>query len=154
MRINTTRFGDVDISDKSVIRMPEGMSAFETCKRYVLLEDRPESPFKWLQAVDDPALAFIVTDPMEFFDDYEIELSEADAELLNLKDASNAAIMTTVTVDKEKGWATTNLLGPIVVNSKSLRAKQIVLGNDKYHTKHRLAAKMNEKSGAENEIAA
>jgi len=115
--------------------MPDGMLGFESVKRFVLLEDRPDTAFKWLQAVDDPALAFIVVNPMEFFPDYEIELSDKQAETLDLEDPSEAVMLTTVTIGSD-GRVTTNLLGPIVMNSRTLQARQIVLQDDRYGSKH------------------
>jgi len=141
MLINTTRFGEIEISEDSILQMPWGMLGFESCKRYVLLQDQPETPYKWLQAVDDPALAFIVINPLDFFPDYDIDLPEEDAESIGLRDPADAALMTTVTVDKKEGRVTTNLLGPIVINSDNLHAKQVVLQDERYGTKHMVAEK-------------
>jgi len=141
MIINTTRFGEIEVSDASVLHMAEGMLGFEWCKRFVLLEDKPNTPFKWLQAVDDPAVAFIVINPMEFFPDYEVELADDEAEMLGITNAEDAAVVTTVTIDKNEGCVTTNLLGPIIINSHDLKAKQIVLNDDKYGTKHVIGQK-------------
>jgi flagellar assembly factor FliW len=145
MTIETTRFGEVEISEGSILQMPEGMLGFRSLNRFVLLEDRPDTPFKWLQSVDDPSLAFIVVNPMDFFSDYDIEISDDDAESLGLADPTQAAIVTTVTIDKNEGLITTNLLGPIVINSKTLMAKQIVLQDEKYGTKHTIGT-----NGSEN----
>ena len=141
MLINTTRFGEVEISEDSILHMPEGVLGFGSCKRYVLLQDEPETPYKWLQAVDDPVLAFIVINPLDFFPDYDIDLAEEDAESIGLRDAARAALITTVTVDKKQGRVTTNLLGPIVINSDNLHAKQVVLQDERYGTKHTVAEK-------------
>lgn len=141
MTIKTTRFGDISISTESVLSMPDGMLGFEHCKCYVLIEDRPGSQFKWLQAVDDPALAFIVVNPMDFFLDYDIELTEDDADTLRIEDPSDAVLVTTVTVDKKLGQVTTNLVGPVVINSRTLLAKQVVLSGDRYGTKHLIGRK-------------
>ncbi len=136
MRIETTRFGEVDIAEESILHMPDGMLGFECYKRFVLLEDKPGVEFKWLQAVDNPALAFIVIDPMAFFPDYEMNLTDEEAESLDIRDASEAVVLTTVTVNKEEGKVTANLLGPVVINSRTLQARQIVLQDDRYGTKH------------------
>jgi len=149
MLINTTRFGEVEISEDSILHMPEGMLGFESCKRYVLLQDRPETPYKWLQAVDDPALAFIVINPLDFFPDYNIDLAEEDAESIGLCDPAHAALMTTVTVDGKQGRVTTSLLGPIVINSDNLHAKQVVLQDERYGTKHMVAEKAGTNTGLE-----
>jgi len=136
VKIQTTRFGEVEVSSSSILRMDAGVLGFEHCKRYVLLEDKPESPLKWLQAVEDPELAFIVINPMEFVPDYGMELSDEDAESLGLSAPEEAVVLTTVTVDQCAKEVTTNLVGPIVVNSRTLAAKQVVLQDERYGTKH------------------
>ena len=136
MLIQTTRFGEIEISEESILTMPDGMLGFKSCKQFVLLEDRPDTPFKWLQAVDDPSLAFVVVNPMEFFPDYDFDLSDGDAGVLQIDDPADATVLTTVTVDKEQECVTTNLLGPVVINSSNLLAKQVVIQDDRYGTKH------------------
>jgi flagellar assembly factor FliW len=143
MLINTTRFGEVEISEESIIHIPEGMICLPSSKRYILLEDHPDVPLKWLQSLDNPALAFIVINPLDFFANYDIELADEDAEMIGLKDPSDAALLTTVTVDKKAESVTTNLLGPIVINSKDLNAKQVVLQDERYGTKHLIGERAN-----------
>ena len=138
MKIETTRFGTIKVDDGSIIEMPEGMLGLERIKRFVLLEDDPGSAYKWLQAVDEPSVAFIVVNPLDFFPDYDVELTDEQAETLGLEDASDAVMFTTVTLDRGAKTLTTNLLGPVVINARTLRAGQIVLddGRDRYATKH------------------
>ncbi|MDO8585753.1 MAG: flagellar assembly protein FliW [Armatimonadota bacterium] len=136
MRIVTARFGCIDINEASVIDAPEGLLGFEYCRRLVLLEDRPNSHFKWLQAVDHPEVAFIVINPMEFFPDYEVLLTDEHAESLRLEDAADAVMFTTVTVVRDKEHVTTDLAGPIVINARILRARQIVLDDERYGPRH------------------
>ena len=135
MNIDTTRFGTIEIAEESIVHMPEGMLGFESARRFVLLEDRPDTAFKWLQAVDEPALAFIVVNPMEFFPHYEIELTDEQAESLDLGDPCDAAMLTTVTIGND-GMVTTNLLGPVVMNSRTLQARQFVLQDERYGARH------------------
>jgi flagellar assembly factor FliW len=135
MRIETTRFGNIDINDASVIAAAQGLLGFEYCKRFVLLEDQPGSRFKWLQSVDHPAIAFIVVNPLDFVPDYEVNLSDEQAMSLAIEDASDAVMFTTVTVNRDRGAVTTNLAGPIVINARQLRARQIVLDDERYSAK-------------------
>ena len=134
--IQTSRFGEIEVSSGSVLHMSNGMLGFEQCKRYVLLEDQPGTPLKWLQSLDDPDLAFIVVNPLEFVPDYGIELCDDDADSLGIASPDEAVVLTTVTVDEDSREVTTNLLGPIVINSSSLDAKQVVLQDERYGTRH------------------
>jgi flagellar assembly factor FliW len=138
MRIETTKFGTIEVHDDSIIHVQDGMLGLERIKRFVLLEDQPESAYKWLQAVDDPGVAFVVVNPLDFFSDYEVILTDEQTESLAIGDDAEAVMFTTVTVDRESETATTNLLGPIVVNARTLQAQQIVLQDERnrYTTKH------------------
>ena len=135
MRIQTTRFGTIEVNESSMLRMPEGMLGFEHCRRFALLEEEPDSVFKWLQSLDDPALAFVLINPFDFFPDYDVELTDEQAEILDLDDPEDAVMFTTVTVSREAGKVTTNLAGPIVMNRRTLRMRQIVFQDDNYSTK-------------------
>ena len=139
MLIETTRFGPIEIAEDSILGMPEGMLGLSGLRRYVLLEDRPSTPFKWLQSVENPAMAFIVINPVAVFPEYEIDLTDEQADSLDLKDPSEAIVLTTVTVSREDDSVTTNLLGPIVINSRTLQARQMILQDDRYCTKHAMA---------------
>jgi len=136
MQVETTRFGGIEVDQQLVIEMPAGMIGLERCKRFALLEGQGDSAFKWLQSLDDPALAFIVINPMDFFADYEVALTDEQAEALDLSDPADAVLLATVTVCREQEQVSANLAGPIVVNAQTLRARQIVLENERYSTKH------------------
>lgn len=136
MQIKTTRFGNIDVKDESIIRMDEPMIGFERCTSYVLLQDRPDTAFKWMQSVDDPNVAFLVINPNDFFPDYEVELSDEQADSLELTDPSESVMFTTVTINREESSATTNLVGPIIMNLRTMKASQIVLQDDSYTTRH------------------
>jgi flagellar assembly factor FliW len=136
MKAETTRFGTIDVKEKSIISMPDGMLGFEHCKRFALLEEAPGAAFKWMQSIDDPAVAFIVINPVDFFPSYGIDVPDEQVARLGIEDAGEAAILTTVTVRREQGTATTNLSGPIVLNTRTLSACQIVVQDDRYSTSY------------------
>lgn len=136
MQIKTTRFGVITAKDDSVIKMPDGMLGFESCKRYILLGDRPDVAFQWLQSIDDPTLAFMIINPMDFFQDYDLELTEEQSASIGLMDPTNAIVVTTISTANNGSTVTTNLAGPIVINTETLVARQIVLQDDSYCTKH------------------
>lgn len=136
MQISTIRFGTIEVKDDSIIKMTEGMLGFEQCERYVLLEDRPGTVFKWMQAVDDPTVAFMVINPNDFFPDYEVELNNDEAESLGLTNPSDSVMLTTVTLSRNEGTVTTNLLGPIIINLQTLQGRQVLVQDDRYCVKH------------------
>lgn len=137
--VNTVRFGEVSVDESRVIRFIEPILGFEGTRRYVILDHAEDSPFKWLQSVDDPELAFVVTTPKLFGMDYEFTLSDDVVAQLELESAEDTLVLTIVNIPQEDpSRMTTNLLGPIVINQKVCKAMQVVLHDTQYSTKTRL----------------
>ncbi|HEY3269351.1 MAG TPA: flagellar assembly protein FliW [Armatimonadota bacterium] len=138
MIVETSRFGRVEVDPCNVIEIPRGLIGFPPEQRFILFEHKPGEPFRWLQSLDDPALALVVVDPHIFFPDYEAEISEEEARALGIDDPGEAQILTTVTVRRSMGQITTNLLGPLVISLRNGRGAQLVLDGDRYTTRHPL----------------
>jgi len=136
MEINTSRFGTLNVDDERVMTFPRGLLGFPDYTRYALIQTGEGNYFFWLQCVDDPNLAFVVTDPTIFFKDYEIPLREETQQDLSLSDANFAQVF--VICNKVGEWLTGNLLGPIVVNVQNRLAQQIVLTEKKWTTRQPL----------------
>lgn len=138
MKVETTRFGTLDIDDGAVVTMPRGPLGFEHCTEFCLIQHRPDISFRWLQSTTDPALAFVVIDPSEFFADYMIEVSDSDAELLQLSKPEDALVLVVLTIGKDGKETTANLAAPVVINSVKLVGMQVILQDDRYSTRHAL----------------
>lgn len=113
---------------ENIIHLPLGLLGFEEIKRYVLLVNPEEAPFRWLQVLDDPNMAFIVVSPFEILPDYGPDISSEDVEFIGLKTAEDALVLNIVTL-RAGGKATMNLKGPVVINRHTLLGKQVVLNN-------------------------
>lgn len=136
MLIETTRFGPVEIDESRVIVFNDGVLGFPNHRRYALIETGVDPVFFWLQSVDDPALAFVVCDPLVFVPDYQAPIHQDDVRALQMRDLTDCQVL--VIVNKVDGALTGNLMGPLVVGASSLRAKQLVLSDRRYSTRHRL----------------
>src|ERR1700721_963721 len=66
MEIQTSRFGTLAVEDERVMTFPNGLLGFPNHTRYALIQAGSENYFFWLQSVDEPNLAFVVTDPVIF----------------------------------------------------------------------------------------
>ncbi len=124
----------MEIEESKIIIMPEGIIGFDE-KRFTLLSSH-NGPFHWLQAVDNPDLAFVVVDPKTSVADYDIKLTAEEYRKLGLSGNSQGVVLTLVTLNKNPMDITVNLLGPIVLNPNNMTALQIVLENGKYTTRH------------------
>jgi flagellar assembly factor FliW len=128
MKVNTTRFGEIDIEDNKIISFPLGIPGFPHLNRYFLLDYK--DPIKWLHAVDDSDVAFIVTDPFVLFPDYSITVGDDAEEFLEIKKPADVVILVILTVADNKLNA--NLKAPIIANTSNLKATQIILEDDRY----------------------
>ena len=136
MQVKTTRFGVVDIADDKVITFPQGLLGFPDHRRYCLLEPGDEACFFWLQSLDEPALAFVVTDPALFFKDYEVPIRAEQAESLDIDKIEDAQVF--VIVNKVGEMLTANLQGPLLINTLNLSGQQLVLADKRWSTRHTL----------------
>ena len=146
MMIETTRFGAIPVDESCIITFPEGLPGFEGCHRFTLVphptpEGGKDSPFEWLQSLDDGALAFLAMDPRHVFPHYDPHLPAGDLRALEIEklDRDAARVYTLLTVPKgDPCGITANLMAPVVVNCETRRGKQIVASNDNYGLRHRL----------------
>jgi flagellar assembly factor FliW len=136
MEIVTTRFGTLNVDDDRVIHFPKGLLGFPDHARYALIQTGEENYFFWLQCVDEPNLAFVVTDPSIFFKDYEVPIKEETQAEIGMTDVAYAQVF--VICNKVDEWLTGNLLGPIVVNAQNRTAQQVVLTDKKWTTRQPL----------------
>lgn len=134
--ISTTRFGDVEVSEQLLIEFPNGLIGFETFTRYVILENKTPGPFKWLQCVDEPDLAFVVTEPEAFFENYDVPVTEDVLSRIELTDVGAGVLLALVTTSRKSASVTVNLQGPILFNPEKQLACQLALQTSEYGTQH------------------
>lgn len=148
MKVETTRFGVVEIDETSLVSLPDGLLGFEEYRQYCLIQHRPSASFRWLQSVEEPSLAFVVVDPSEHFQDYEIEIGDSDIHKIQLRGAEDAMVLVIVSIRDGGKSITANLAAPIIVNSKNLTAAQIVLQDERYETRHAMFAEQTRHAAA------
>ena len=136
MDIETTRFGSLSVEEERIITFPSGLLGFPDHTRFALIQTGEENYFFWLQSVDEPNLAFVVTDPTIFFKDYQVPVREETWTDLQL--AQETDLQCFVICNKVGDWLTGNLLGPIVVNSGNRLGQQVVLTEKKWTTRQPL----------------
>lgn len=139
MNLSATRFGDIEFAEDDVVHFPEGLIGFPNSTSYLILSAKPGSPFRWLQSIDEPALAFLCTDPQHYVPTYAPELSARHARELEMNPETCRMVLCTVAIPRGKPEEMTlNLAGPIVVNAEVRRGRQIVLEDGAYTIKHRV----------------
>ncbi len=138
MNIITSRFGEIEVPDDSLIAFPEGIVGFKDAKGFVIFDCGDQGVFKWLQSTTVPELAFVICEASLVLSDYQIMISPKDQETLQLKSASDAAICLILVIPEDPQETTANLLGPIVMNSASRIGMQLVVVNPEYSTRHKV----------------
>ena len=142
MKVNTTRFGVVTINKKKIIDMPFGMLGFPDKKQFFILQHKENSPFFWYQSVDDPALAFVIMSPFHFMPDYKVDVEKILNEMAWNEEKDNLDLYVVINIPKglpEK--MTANLIGPILINNKTLQAVQMIIADSDYSHKFPLISK-------------
>ncbi|MFB9378784.1 flagellar assembly protein FliW [Kineococcus gynurae] len=97
--------------------------------RYTLVSLDADGTLYTLRSVSDPDLRLIVVAPGRFFPDYAPEIDDETVDALQIEGASDAAVLCVVNPGEDPATATVNLLAPLVINHRSLKAAQTVLGD-------------------------
>lgn len=140
MLVESTRFGSFEVETSRTLRFQESLLGFPDSRTYVVIEVE-DSPYVWLQSVEEPEVAFLATSPFPFFPSYDLELAEEQQLALGVDDVSQVEVLTLLTIHRSGDTAegiTANLLGPIVVNIDSREARQVVLETTDYTTREPL----------------
>ncbi|TCS79639.1 flagellar assembly protein FliW [Pectinatus cerevisiiphilus] len=143
-KIDTTRFGCIDIDENKIIKFTEGIPAFETEHEFIIIPYGEETAFLFLQSVITPDLAFLMVNPFAFFADYEITINDDVMEALKIEKQEDLLIFSFLTVhDGDVKKTTANLLAPVIINQNNLQGVQLILENTDYTTHHKLVADKN-----------
>ncbi len=120
--------------------LPAGLIGFPEARRIELIYNPEELPFLWLRCAEEQALNFIVVEPHVLVSDYAIEISDDDAARLGIAAPEDAFLLNIVTIrPAAPEHATVNLIGPIVVNRRTLVGRQVVIANfHDYSARHPL----------------
>ncbi len=136
MNVETTRFGGVEVDEHRVINFPVGLLGFAAYTSYALLQPHDDGAFFWLQSVEAPELAFVVTEPGLWVPEYEVPIRREQMDGLALERPDDAQVF--VIVNKYGRTLTANLQGPLVINVGNRRGMQLVLAERRWTTRHEI----------------
>lgn len=139
MKVNTTRFGEVEIAEDKILNFISPIIGYNEYSKFTIVEQENNELFQWLQCVDNPELAFPISIPSYFSIDYNFEIDDTTQEKLQLTDVADLLIYNIVTIPNSnpKG-ATINLLAPVLINAKTNNAMQYIITNSSYTSRHSL----------------
>ena len=101
MKFVGTKFGELVFEEDEIIVLPKGILGFSQLTRYILVENEGSGPFKWLQSLEDPNVAFVIADPLTFFPNYKLEINEKELEELKYTNSKDLITYVIVTVPQD-----------------------------------------------------
>lgn len=138
MKVQTTRFGTIEVEEEEIIALTEGMLGFSDCSRFVMMDDEIGEPFKWMQSLDIPSLAFVVIDPAIILPSYHFSVKKEQIKTLETGKVEDLKVYVIVTMSPDILDVTVNLQGPLVVNQDKRIGLQLVLNDPNFNTRHPL----------------
>ena len=138
MIVNTTRFGNLEISEEKVVTFPFGLPGFNGCVKWCLLHPEDNISVNWLQSVEDPAVALIIADPDVYFDNYDVRVDARELAPIGVEPGDvegqppPIALRVVLSVDPKNSELTANLGAPILINLQSRQAMQMPLARGAY----------------------
>jgi len=135
MQIDTLRFGMVDVDENKIITFGDGIPGLEQYQRYALLQFEESYPIVWLQSMDDTGICLPVLDTFSVLPDYVFDIDDIDVKALELKSPEELHIVSVVVIPEDIQGMTVNLAAPIIINTVTGQAKQIVLTGTEYNVR-------------------
>ena len=133
MKLNTARFCEIEIEENRIFDFVMPIIGFDMLHKFIILDPNKDTLFKWLQSIEDPALAFPIISVSALNLDYTIDLPDNIVETLDIKNVESLLVMniTSIPQDNPKG-TTINLLAPLIFNLDNQNAAQVVLSGSGY----------------------
>jgi flagellar assembly factor FliW len=139
LAVDNTRIGPLQFAENQIITFGDGILGFSDYHRFVLLAQPETAPFGLLQCVDQPELAFLVTDPTSLVTQLNLGRLNSTLHDLEARSPDDLQVLVTLTIPPGRPTeATANLVSPILINRRAQLGKQVVLENQNYSHKQRI----------------
>lgn len=133
MKTATRLFGEIEIDESKIITFEGGIIGFPDMKKFTLIFDEEKEgrpSISWLQSMDEPEIAFPVMDPLFVCETYNPSVEEELLKNLGTIKEDNLYVLVTVTVPQNIKELAVNLKAPIVINTDTRKASQIIVEDD------------------------
>ncbi|UOR11674.1 flagellar assembly protein FliW [Halobacillus amylolyticus] len=139
MKVETKYFGVVEVEENELIHFEQGLPGFESYRSFVLLPVDETGVYYALQSCEEAGVSLIVASPYLFYKEYEFDLGKQMQLDLDIGKAVDVAVYSVVTLREPFKESTINLQAPIIVNVNNGKAKQLILADEIYQTRHSLS---------------
>ncbi len=133
MKAATRLFGEIEIDESKIITFEDGIIGFPDMKKFTVIFDEEKEgrpSISWLQSMDEPEIAFPVMDPLFICETYNPSVEEELLKNLGTIKEDNLYVLVTVTVPQNIKELAVNLKAPIVINTDTRKASQIIVEDD------------------------
>ena len=128
VKIETTRFGTVEIEKQDILDFESGLIGFGDSRKWVILADTANPAVAWLQSLVDPSLAMAVVSPRRFIPNYQFRLTPSELEPIHLTNVDQAFVL--CVVRRNDNRLTMNLRAPVIINLDRKMGAQIMTSDD------------------------
>ena len=133
MKAATRLFGEIEIDESKIITFEDEIIGFPDMKKFTVIFDEEKEgrpSISWLQSMDEPEIAFPVMDPLFVCETYNPSVEEELLKNLGTIKEDNLYVLVTVTVPQNIKELAVNLKAPIVINTDTRKASQIIVEDD------------------------
>lgn len=109
------------------IELVQPLPGFPDQRRFALVQLDDDGVLCQLQSLEDPNLRFLVMSPVPFFPDYAPEVSDDVVADLRITSPEDVIVLLVLNAGESLDTTTANLMAPVVVNTATLRARQVIL---------------------------
>jgi len=147
MKIQSTILGRVEASESEILTFENGLPGFENERNFIVLSIEGNEVYQILQSINSKEVGFVTANPYLFISDYTFDLDESTVEVLDIESEEDIMVLTIVTVKEPFNTSTVNLKAPVIINTKSKKAKQCILENTDYPIRYAIDAQMQKDKG-------
>lgn len=127
MKVQSTRFGEIEINEKSVIRFPGGLPGLDGLAQYAIIRCDQTDPIQWLQSIDDKDISIPIVNPFVLKPDYEIIVEDDELDLIQTRDEEELVVLNIMVLSDDLSKMTVNLMAPLLINMKEMIGAQIMM---------------------------
>ena len=126
-----SRFGEIEYDPENCLLFPDGLVGFESLRKFIVMPNEKDGPLFWIQSIEDPQVAFVLTDPTSFYFDYKVMPDGRERQKLGIGEDIECLVVSVVTVPPDRK-ITLNLAAPILFAPETNRALQVILEGTKF----------------------
>lgn len=127
MKIQSVRFGTIEINDQSIISFDGGLPGLEGLEKYAIIRCDQTEPIQWLQSVDKQDVSIPIINPFLLEPEYEIEVDDSELDLIHTHNEEELVVLCILVIPDDLTRMTINLMAPLLINIKEMLGAQVMM---------------------------